>query len=121
MQKVVHRAGRHTKMRRQPDVECMCDLIEVVADAPQFGEQGRVDPVDGGLGDFDGDAAAQDATLAIGGDLESELQGGDRQPLVIRVAHADVDLTVAALRISRRYSRHVTPLKSWVRGAGSAS
>jgi len=110
LQKVVHRAGRHAKMRRQPAVECMCHLIEVVADAPQFREQRRVDTVDRCLGDFDGDAAAQDAPLAIGRDLESELQGGDRQPLVIRVAHADVDLTVAALRISRRYSRHVTPL-----------
>ena len=121
MQKVVERARCHAEMWRQPAVECMRYLIEVVADAPQFREQRGVDPVDGGLSDFDGDAAAQDAPLAISGDLESELQGGDRQPLVIRVAHADVDLTVAALRISRRNSRHVTPLKSWVRGAGSAS
>ena len=121
MQKVVERAGRHPEMRRQPAVEGVGHLVEVVANPPQFGEQRGVHPVDGRLGDFDGDAAAQNSSLAVGCDLETELYGGDRQPLVVRVAYADIDLTVAALRISRRYSRHVTPLKSWVRGAGTAS
>lgn len=121
MQKVVHRAGRHAEMRRQPAVECVGHLIEVVADPPQFREQRGIQAMKNGLGHLDLDPFGEETSLAVGGDLESELQGGDRQPLVIRVAHADVDLTVATLRVSRRYSRHVTPLKSWVRGAGTAS
>lgn len=77
MQKVVERAGRHPEMRRQPAVEGVGHLVEVVADAPQFGEQRGIDPVDGRLGYFDRDATAQNSSLAIGSDLETELHGGE--------------------------------------------
>lgn len=121
MQKVVERARGHAEMRWQPAVEGVGHLIEVVADPPQLREQGGIQAMENGFGHLDLDPFGEETPLAVGGDLESELYGGERQPLVVGVAHADVDLTVATLRVSRRYSRHVTPLKGWVRDAGTAS
>lgn len=121
LQEIVQGPRGHAEMRRQPAVEGMRDLVEVVADAPQLDEQRGVDRMTDRLHDFDASPRAHDEPLAIGGERQTDLGRGHRQSRVIVVRHADIDLAVASLRTSRRCLRHRTPLKSWVRGAGTAT
>lgn len=121
LQEIVQGPCRHAEMRRQPAVEGVGDLVEVVADAPQLDEQHGVDRVTDRLHDFDASPRAHDERLAISGERETDLRRGHGQSRVILIRHADVDLAVASLRTSRRCLRHRTPLKCWVRGAGTAT
>lgn len=121
LQQVVHRSRGHAEMRRQTAVESMGDLVEIIADAPQLGEQCGIHAMKDGLGYLERSLGAQDQYLAIGGEREADLRRSDREACVILVRHADIDLAVASLRDPRRCSRHCAPLKSWVRGAGTAT
>lgn len=71
MQKVVERARRHAEMRRQPAIERMGHLIEVVADAPQFGEQRGIESLHDQSRGFR--LATQESHLAIDGEFERRL------------------------------------------------
>lgn len=121
LQEIAQGPRRHAEMRRQSAVEGVGDLVEVVADPPQLDEQHGVDRMTDRLHDFDASPWAYDEPLAIGSERQTDLRRGHHQSRVIVVRHADVDLAVASLRTSRRCLRHRTPLKCWVRGAGTAT
>lgn len=105
----------------QAAIECMRHLIEVVADPPQFGEEGRVDLVQRCLGDFDLAVRAQDAQLAERRQLHVGTLRGKRQPSVFGIRHADIDLSIASLfQLARHWSRVSSQSRSRVRGTACA-
>ena len=67
-EKSVQQLGERARCKHhvggQAAIECMRHLIEVVADPPQFGEEGWVDLVQRRLRDFNLAARAEDAQLA---------------------------------------------------------
>lgn len=94
-------------MGRQTGVDRVRHLIEVVADPPQFGEQHRLHPMDGRLCDLDLGIEQQD--FAVSGQLHAGAEGIAREPRVVIVRYADVDLPVTLLRRLHFRAGHFTP------------
>ena len=104
VQELGERARCKHDVGRQTAIECMRHLIEVVADPPQFSEEGRVDLVQRCLRDFDLAVRTQDAQLAERRQFHVGALSGERQSSMIGIRHTDVDLSVASLFQLARHS-----------------
>lgn len=121
VQELGERARCKHDVGRQTAIECMRHLIEVVADPPQFSEEGRVDLVQRCLRDFDLAVRTQDAQLAERRQLHVGALSGEQQSGMIGIRHTDVDLSVASLFQLARHRLRVSPQsRSWVRGTACA-
>ncbi len=95
-QQVIHGPCCEFDMGRQPRIDGMCNLVDVVSDAPQLGEQRRIDPVEGRGCDLH--LPLEDKPLAVGSDLQTRAHRFDLKACVRFIRHADVDLAVTSLR-----------------------
>lgn len=85
----------------------MRNLIDVVADPPQLGEQCRLHTMECRLGDFD--LAIEHDGQAIARQLHARTTGFGGQARVLVIRYADVDLPVTLLRRVRCRAGHFTP------------
>lgn len=85
----------------------MRNLIDVVADPPQLGEQCRLHTMECGLGDLD--LAIEHDGQAIARQLHTRTTGFVGQARVLVIRYTDVDLPVTLLRRVRCRAGHFTP------------
>lgn len=107
MQQAVERPGCKFDMGRQPRVDGMGDLVQVVADATQLGKDGWVEPMDGRCRDLK--LASEDQVFAVGRQLQIESERLRRQTGMIVIRYAHVDLSAARQSRLPVWSLHRTP------------
>ena len=118
MQHAVQRLGREQHVRGQSGICCVRNLIDVVADPPQLGEQCWLHPLNGRAGNLD--LSIQHHVQEVAAELHASSPCGGYETRMLVIRYTDVDLPMTLLRRVRLRAGHVTPHQVWVRGAHCA-